>query len=111
MFAIYAILTGILYAAGIYLLLRRSIMKLIFGLLLISQATNLLIFITGGLTRGKPPFVDGHPVESDPMPHALILTAIVIGFAVAAFFMVLMYRFFKSTGTEDLDDLREGGKK
>jgi multicomponent Na+:H+ antiporter subunit C len=106
----YAILVGLLYAAGVYLLLRRSIMKLVFGLLLVSQATNLLLFVAGGMTRGKPPFAGDEVVATDPLPHALILTAIVIGFGVVAFALVLMFRFYKTTGTEDLDDLKEGEK-
>lgn len=111
-----AIVIGLLYAAGVYLLLRRSIVKLILGIMFFSHATNLLIFVVGGLHKGKPQFAsDGLTVVSanptDPLPQALILTAIVIGFGITAFFLALMYRFYQATGTEDLDELKEGENK
>lgn len=105
-----AILIGFLFAVSIYLLLRRSIVKLVFGLLFMSYAANLLLFVTGGLVTGKPAFVKtATQLEtiSDPLPQALILTAIVIGFGVAAFAMVLIYRFHRETGTVDMDELSE----
>ncbi len=108
-----AIVIGLLYAAGVYLLLRRSIVKLILGIMFLSHATNLLIFVSGGLHKGQPQFandalntVAANP--TDPLPHALILTAIVIGFGITAFFLALMYRFYQSTGTEDIDEIKEG---
>ncbi len=111
-----AIVIGLLYAAGVYLLLRRSIVKLILGIMFFSHATNLLIFVAGGLHKGKPQFgSDGLTAVSanptDPLPQALILTAIVIGFGITAFFLALMYRFYQATGTEDLDELKEGENK
>ncbi|MCB9016812.1 MAG: Na+/H+ antiporter subunit C [Lentimicrobiaceae bacterium] len=111
-----AFVIGLLYAAGVYLMLRRSIVKLILGIMLMSHATNLLIFVAGGLHKGQPPFVkDGINAvvanPTDPLPQALILTAIVIGFGITAFFLVLMYKFYQTTGTEDLDELKEGESK
>jgi multicomponent Na+:H+ antiporter subunit C len=111
-----AFVIGLLYAAGVYLLLRRSIVKLILGIMFLSHATNLLIFVAGGLHKGQPQFTaDGvNAVVSnptDPLPQALILTAIVIGFGITAFFLALMYRFYQATGTEDLDELKEGDQK
>ncbi|MDY0101497.1 MAG: Na+/H+ antiporter subunit C [Lentimicrobium sp.] len=108
-----AIVIGLLYAAGVYLLLRRSIVKLILGIMFLSHATNLLIFVVGGLHKGQPQFTaDGLNAAvanpTDPLPQALILTAIVIGFGITAFFLTLMYRFYKTTGTEDLDQMMEG---
>lgn len=107
-----AIVIGILFAAGVYMLLRRSIVKLILGIMLLSHGTNLLIFVAGGLVKGQPQFTPGMADTAanptDPIPQALILTAIVIGFGITAFFLVLMYRFYKATGTEDLDELKEG---
>ena len=78
---------------------------------LISQAANLLIFTAGGLTRGLPPFIHDqalHPDRpfADPVPQALILTAIVIGFGVLAFALVLVHRTIQSVGTYDLDDMK-----
>jgi multicomponent Na+:H+ antiporter subunit C len=110
-----AILIGFLYAVSIYLLLRRSIVKLVLGILFLSYATNLMLFFAGGLTETSPAFADPNAgaeiiQTSDPLPQALILTALVIGFGVAAFSMVLIYRFYKETGTVDLDELSEPEK-
>lgn len=106
-----ALLVGGLYAIAVYLMLRRSIARLILGLALLTNATNLLIFTVGGLTRAAPPLVpDGEyapTVEiADPVPQALILTAIVIGFGVLAFMMVLAYRAHQIVGVDDLDGMR-----
>jgi len=111
MLALMAIVIGGLYASAIYLMLRRNIVKLIFGLMLIGHASNLLIFTVGGLVRGKPPIVPPggsapSPGVADPIPEALVLTAIVIGFALTAFAAVLVKRVYKVTGTDDLDALR-----
>lgn len=108
---ILAFIIGGLYAAGIYLVLRRSIVKLIIGLAILGQAANLLIFTAAGLTRAKPPIVpEGAtiPVENsaDPLPQALILTAIVISFGVLAFTTVLVKRVYQTVGTDDLDDMK-----
>ena len=111
MTALFAIIIGVMFGAAIYLLLRRSIVKLVFGLVLLSQATNLFIFTIGGYEKGNPPIVpDGQtlPVAPyvDPVPQALILTAIVISFGVMAFTMVLMHRAYKTVGTDDLKQMR-----
>jgi multicomponent Na+:H+ antiporter subunit C len=105
-----AIVVGVLYAAGFYLMLRRSIVKLIIGLALIGNAANLLIFTAAGLTRAQAPLIAlgaARPPQpfADPLPQALILTAIVIGFGVLAFAMVLAYRTYQTTGTDDLDNM------
>lgn len=110
MLILLAFIIGFLYACSIYMFLRRSIVKLVLGILFLSHATNLLLFVTGGLRRGQPAFVsDDGSVDpamlSDPLPQALILTALVIGFGVTAFSLVLVYRFHKETGTVDLDEL------
>ncbi len=111
MVAIFAVLIGVMFGAAVYLLLRRSIVKLVFGLVLLSQATNLFIFTLGGFQKGNPPIVpEGQtlPVAPyvDPLPQALILTAIVISFGVLAFTMVLMHRAHESVGTDDLHQMR-----
>lgn len=105
-----AILVGGLYACGLYLMMQRSLVRLIVGLALIGHAANLLIFTTAGLTRGRAPIIPYDATEvaagsADPLPQALILTAIVIGFAVVAFSLVLVQRAYALTGTEDLDAL------
>lgn len=106
-----AVLVGILYAAGLYLMMRRSIVKLILGLSMLGHAANILIFTVGGLTRGRPPLIPIGADEpsgpfADPMPQALILTAIVIGFGVQAFALVLIKRAYQTVGTDDLDRMR-----
>jgi len=105
-----ALASAVLYAAGIYLMLRRRLVQLIIGLGLLSNGTNLLIFTAGGLTRGRPPVVpDGAQslVEpyADPVPQALVLTAIVIGFGLLAFSLVLAHRVHATVGTDDVDDV------
>lgn len=107
---ILAVLVGVLYATGLYMMMRRSIFKLLLGLALLSHAANLLIFTAGGLTRGMPPLVaegsDRLPDNAaDPLPQALILTAIVIGFAVLAFAIVLASTISQTFQTDDIDEL------
>jgi multicomponent Na+:H+ antiporter subunit C len=106
-----AVVIGGLYAAGVYMVLRRSIVKLILGLALLGNAANLLIFTVGRLTRGRPPIVPEGAIQpagpvADPLPQALILTAIVIGFGVLAFAMVLVHSAYRAVGRDDLDSLR-----
>lgn len=106
-----AVVIGVLYAAGIYMMLRRSLVKLIIGLALIGYAANLLIFTVGGLTRGAVPVIpegleQPTGVIPDPLPQALILTAIVIGLGVQAFALVLFKRTYQAVGTDDLDQMR-----
>ena len=109
-----ALASGVLYAAGIFMMLRRRLAQLIIGLGLLSNGTNLLIFTAGGLTRARPPVLaDGTTalVEpyADPVPQALVLTAIVIGFGLTAFSLVLAHRVHGTVGSDDVDDVgREG---
>ena len=105
-----AVVVGGLYAAGFYLLMRRSLVKVVIGLVLLSQAANLLIFTAGGLRSSQAPLIPaGAKVPSegfaDPLPQALILTAIVIGFGVIAFTLALFQVAYKRVGTDDLDDM------
>jgi multicomponent Na+:H+ antiporter subunit C len=105
-----ALASGVLYTAGIYLMLRRRLAQLIIGLGLLSNGTNLLIFAAGGLTRARPPLVPAGaetlaPPYADPVPQALILTAIVIGFGLLAFSLALAHRVHSTLGTDDVDDV------
>jgi multicomponent Na+:H+ antiporter subunit C len=102
-----AILIGVLFGAGIFCLLRRSVVKLVLGILLLSQAANLVMFSSGGLERGQPPLITAEAKAlpegaSDPLPQALVLTAIVIGFGVVAFALVLVHRAYHELGTDDV---------
>ena len=105
-----ALASAVLYAAGIFLMLRRRLAQLIIGLGLLSNGTNLLIFTAGGLTRARPPVVAAgaaalEPPYADPVPQALVLTAIVIGFGLTAFSLVLAHRVHATAGTDDVDDV------
>ena len=107
-----------LYACGIYLMLERSMTRVLLGFLLVGNATNLLILIMAGKAGVAPIVADGVSPEemTDPLPQALILTAIVITFAVSAFLLALIYRSWALAKEDDLDDdeadvaMREGSE-
>ena len=106
-----AVVIGWLYAAGLYMMLRRSVFKLILGLALLSYGSNLLVFMSGGVGRAQPPILpaDGTPTGApiaDPLPQALVLTAIVISFGVLAFALVLIHRVSETLGTDDQDEMK-----
>ena len=107
-----AITIGCLVAAGVYLMLARDMLRFLFGLMLISNAVNLVIFAAGRITvGGVPPLVpDGkkYPVGdvANALPQALILTAIVIGFGLFAFALVLAIRAYSELGTLDTDKMQ-----
>lgn len=106
---------GLLYAAGLYMMLRRSMVKLILGLILLGNGANLLIFLLGRITKGHPPII---PVDSkifteiyaDPVPQALILTAIVISFGLQAFSIILVKKAYEVVKTDDLDQMNTTDK-
>lgn len=109
------ILAGFIFAIGLYMILRRSIVRLILGFGLISNSVNLLLFISGKLVKGRPPIISENAnsltdMHSDPIPQALILTAIVIGFGLIAFSTILIKRAYVINKTEDLDDLNTTDK-
>ena len=103
---VFALLIGVLFGTGVYFLLRRSLVKLILGIIFFSNSINLLLFVSAGVEIGKPPFLEevNSGEIADPLPQALILTAIVIGFGIIAFTLVLKYKFHETTGTEDMDE-------
>ena len=104
-----AVVAGVLYAAGLYLMLRRRLAQIIVGLGLLANGSNILIFAAAGVTRGNPPVLPVDAVVTapfaDPVPQSLILTAIVIGFGVLAFSLVLAHRVHESAGSDDIDDI------
>ncbi len=113
---LFIVLIGLLYAAGIYMMLRRSLVKLIIGLILISHGVNLLIFLVGGIVKGNPPIIDGSAqvladIYADPIPQALILTAIVISFGLQSFAIILIKKTYQVVNTDDLDELNPAGEE
>ncbi len=99
-------LVAVLFAAGAYLVLDRTLLRVVIGLGLLSNGANLMLLTTAGLEEGKPPIlVDGVGRVVDPLPQALILTAIVIAFGVTALLLTLAYKTFQATGSDDLAEL------
>lgn len=104
---IMAFVIGFLFMAAVYLMLSRSLLRIIIGTGLLSHGAHLLILTMGGLGGTAPPVLaDGVSDFADPLPQALILTAIVISFGVTAFFLVLAYRSYQELETDDISKMR-----
>lgn len=104
---IMSIAIGILFSIGTYLILTKSILRIILGTSIIGHAVNLLLITMGGLKTGDAPLLGLKSLKfTDPLPQALMLTAIVINFATTALFLVLGYRAYKELGTDNLEQLR-----
>jgi multicomponent Na+:H+ antiporter subunit C len=106
-----AALVGCFIAAGIYLLLSRSVIRMLLGLVVFGNGVNLLIFTAGRLTRAAAPIVPAGLNQPDgpvanPLPQALILTAIVIGFAMFSFLLVLAFRAYQTLDADNTDTMR-----
>ena len=106
--AVISIAIGVLFGSGIWLILRPRSFQVLTGLLLMSYAVNLFIFIVGRLWLDRPPLTVGGGVPdpaalADPLPQALVLTAIVIGFATTALYLVVMIGSRGLTGTDHVD--------
>lgn len=104
-----ALSIGAIVAASIYCLLRRSVLKFIIGIALLSQAVNLLVFTSAGLTAGVPPIIAAGETQlpsgsADPLPQALVLTAIVIGFGLLVFTLALARRAIEAVGSDDIKE-------
>ena len=105
---VFSLAIGIMASSGIYLLLRPRTFQVIMGLSLLSYAVNLFIFGMGGLRPGATPVLDmvrgsDPALYADPLPQALVLTAIVIGFAVTALLLVVLLAARGLTGTDHVD--------
>ncbi|MCI5109101.1 MAG: Na+/H+ antiporter subunit C [Marivita sp.] len=107
---LFAITIGVLVAAAVYLMLSNHLLRFIFGLVLISNAANLTIFVAGRLTDGAPPLIpegaDAPTIAANALPQALVLTAIVIGFGLFAFAIVLVFRAWTTLNSLTPDDMR-----
>lgn len=102
-----SVIVGIIFAIGVYLVLSKSLLRIILGISVLAHGANLLIITMGGLKKGRVPILrEEAAAYTDPLPQALILTAIVINFAITAFLLVLAYRAYQTTGLDDMDDLR-----
>ena len=107
----FVILTGIFAAVGTYLILSRALIRIVIGIVLLGNGVNLLIFVAGRLGRGAPPVLpaSGSVRVADvvnPLPQALILTAIVIGFALFAFLAALALRAYRQMDADNTDHMR-----
>ncbi len=106
-----ALLIGMLFAASLYLLLQRSLFKIIFGIIIFGYGTIFFLFVMGGVTRSNPAlFLDGEAKQAmemaDPLPQALTLTAIVISIGLQLFTLILLKRTYEASQTTDLDDFQ-----
>ena len=109
--ALFSGLVGIFFAAALYLMMSKHIVRVLLGVVILGNAVNLLLFTTGRLTREVPPII---PAGADtlsanaanPLPQALILTAIVISFSFFAFLLVLVYRAWQDLGTDVANEMR-----
>lgn len=108
---IFVLLAGLFLSAAIYLMLSRHIVRLLVGLVLLGNAVNLSIFTAGRITRETPPLIAADatsalPSIANPLPQALILTAIVISFSFFVLLIVLAFRAYQDLGTDDTDGMR-----
>ncbi|MDN2583607.1 Na+/H+ antiporter subunit C [Aquibium sp. ELW1220] len=104
-------LVGLFYAVSIYMMLSKHIIRVLLGIAIFGNAVNMTIFTAGRVLREVPPIIaegrtalDG--VTANPLPQALILTAIVISFSFFAFLLVLAYRAYQELGTDNTDEMR-----
>lgn len=99
------VVVGVLFGAGTYLVLHRTLTRMVLGIGLWTYGVNVLLLVSGG-RAGRPPLVDDVPASgyADPLPQAMILTAVVIGFAMTAFLLALAYRSWTHTGNDEAED-------
>ncbi len=107
-----AIVVGVLFTSGVYMVLRRNLLRVVFGIALLTNGVNLLLFTSGRFLPGHPPLIPEGMMEpagpvANPLPQALILTAIVIGFGLLAFTLVLVLRAYLTLGSMQPDHLDE----
>lgn len=100
---LFSVLVGLLTACGVYLMLRARTFPVVVGLTLLSYAVNLFLFSMGRLVENAPAVIGKAERYADPLPQALVLTAIVIGFAMTAFVVILALRVRGELGTDHVD--------
>lgn len=101
--ALLAIAIGLLTACGVFLMLRPRTFSLVLGLTLLSYAVNLFLFASGRLQMDAPPLIRSAANYTDPLPQALVLTAIVIGFGMTAYLVMLALRALAESGDDSVD--------
>lgn len=101
--ALFACAIAILTGCGVYLLLRARTYPVVLGLTLLSYAVNLFLFASGGLTAARAPILGTQADYADPLPQALVLTAIVIGFGMTAFLLILSLLARRDLGNDHVD--------
>ena len=106
--ALVAIAIGAMTAAGVYLLLRLRTFPVVLGLSMLSYAVNVFIFASGRLVAAAPPILGAAPTMTDPLPQALVLTAIVISFGMTALTVILALGSYLNAGTDAIDIERPG---
>ncbi|MFN8021598.1 MAG: NADH-quinone oxidoreductase subunit K [Acidimicrobiales bacterium] len=102
MSAAYVVLIAVLFATGTYLVLQRTLTRIVLGVAMLGNGVNVVLVATGD-RPGSPPIV-GRDDATDPVPQALVLTAIVIGFAVVAFLLALAWRNWTMDGNDVVED-------
>ncbi|SFD14725.1 multicomponent K+:H+ antiporter subunit C [Thiohalospira halophila DSM 15071] len=102
-----AIAIGCLVASGVYLMLRGRTFPVVLGLTLLSYGVNLFLFAAGRLTEDAPALIHGDGPYTDPLPQALVLTAIVIGFGMTAFLVILAIRAYGDHDSDRVDGREE----
>jgi len=108
--ALFSATIGILVAAGTYLVLRRRTFPVILGLAFLSYGVNLFLFASGRLVRNQPPLLKEVTSYADPLPHALVLTAIVISFGMTAVIVMLALAAWASGGDDRIDQPPDDGR-
>ena len=108
---VFSVLIGVFFACAVYLMLSKHSVRILLGIAVFGNGVNLLLFTAGRLTREVPPIIPGGmdtlpATTANPLPQALILTAIVISFSFFAFLLVLTYRGYQELGTDNTDEMR-----
>jgi multicomponent Na+:H+ antiporter subunit C len=102
-----SVVIGVLFAVSVYLILSKSLLRIVLGTVMISHGAHLLLMTVARVKTGAPPILTENISKyTDPLPQALILTSIVISFGVTAMLLVLAYRAYQDHRTDDMDELR-----
>ena len=105
------VLVGLFFTVSVYLMLSKQLVRMLLGIAILGNAVNMAIFVSGRLTREVPPVIPEGlivpaEVTANPLPQALVLTAIVISFSFFAFLLVLAFRAYQEVGTDDINQMR-----